>query len=85
MGHIMYFNILKDNIDLYTSTSIYFETNKNEYSTEFFNKTVSACRLLQERRYEPFLKILHSILKEYSPEFIDKCPIKKVCIPCGTI
>lgn len=78
MGHIMYLNVLKDNIDLYATTGIHFEANKNEFTTEFANKTISVCRLIHDRRYEPFLRILHTMLKKHSPEFIDKCPIKKV-------
>lgn len=75
----MYLNVLKDNIDLYASTGIHLETNENEFTTEFVNKTISVCRLIHDRRYEPFLRLIHMILKDYSPEFINKCPIKKVC------
>lgn len=75
----MYLNVLKDNIDLYASTGIHLETNENEFTTEFVNKTISVCRLIHDRRYEPFLRLIHTILKDYSPEFINKCPIKKVC------
>lgn len=78
VGHIMYLNVLRDNIDLYANTGIHFESHPKQFTTEFVNKTISVCRLIHDRRYEPFLRLLHMSLKEYSPQFINKCPIKKV-------
>ncbi|KAJ6635420.1 Integrator complex subunit 10 [Pseudolycoriella hygida] len=77
LGHTLYMNVLKDNIDLYANIRICFEANKNQYTTEFVNKTISVCRLIHDRRYEPLLRAIHLSLMEYSPEFINKCPIQK--------
>lgn len=77
-GHIMYQNVLRDNIDLFTTVAIHFENAKNEFTTEFKNSTISVCRLFHDRRYEPLLKVFVSILKEFSPGILSKCPIKKV-------
>ncbi len=79
-GHVIYLNVLRDNIDLHVTISINYENAKNEFTTEFVNKTISLCRLIHDRRYEPFLRLFYLILKEFSPEYISKCPIEKVYV-----
>lgn len=79
-GQILYINMLKDHIDLYAHFAVHFETTKNNFATEFIDKTISICKLTTDIRYEPFIRLIFQVLKEYSPEYIDKCPIKKVFV-----
>lgn len=78
-GHVMYFNVLKDNIDLYSNVAVHLVTANTPSSTEFVNKTINICKLINDRRYEPFIRIFYLIFREYSPNFFNRCPIKKVC------
>lgn len=70
--------MLKDIADLHANISIHFETNKNNFNIEFMNRTISLCKLIHDRRYEPFMRIFYELMKQYSPEYINKCPIEKV-------
>lgn len=78
-GNIMYFHIKKDNLVLWINTAIHLETSKGEYATEFMNKTLSVCKMLNNRRYQPVLSVLYDGLYEKYPTLPKRCPIKKVC------
>lgn len=79
-GHIMYFNIRKDNLMLWSNTAIHFENKENEYTTEFMNKTINICKMLNNRRHEPFINALYQAVYEKMPTLPKRCPIKKVSL-----
>lgn len=77
-GHIMNIEVLEENLMFWVTVTIHFKNSKNEY-TEFMNKTINVCKMLNNRRYEPLLSILYDALSARAM-LPKRCPMKKVCV-----
>lgn len=78
-GHIFHFDVKRDISVLWINIAIHFENNKNEFGTEFMNKSINICKMISGRRHEPVMGIIYEALQEKMSSLPKHCPIKKVC------
>lgn len=71
---------LKETVpDMHMRLEVYVDEGDGKYELVFMNRTISACRIFRDRRYEPIVQVIYKIILSYG-NLPRSCPIQKVLL-----